>query len=102
MSYSIFDKQNHLAFTYVGHHNHPSVHFYNQILENDVTEGLRVPIYLQPELNGKTVIPYPPNAEDVRLFAIAYKQIVFFGELVKHGFYLRENPISAAEGTIRA
>jgi hypothetical protein len=102
MSYSIYDKQNHLAFTYVADYNHPTVHFYNQILENDVTDGLRVPIYLQPELNGKTVIPYPPKAEDVRLFGVAYKQIVFYGELVKHGFYIRETPISPTEGAIRA
>ncbi|HEY5235104.1 MAG TPA: hypothetical protein VIJ14_02900 [Rhabdochlamydiaceae bacterium] len=102
MSFSIYDKQDRLAFTYVAHYNHPTVHFYNQVLENDVTEGLRVPIYLQPELHGKNVIPYPPHGEDVRLFAIAYKQIVYFGELVKHGFYLRETTLPLAEGSIRA
>lgn len=102
MSYNIYDKQDRLAFTYVAHYNHPTVHFYNQVLENDMTEGLRVPIYLQSQLDGKTVIPYPPQQEDVRLFAIAYKQIVYFGELVKHGFYLKENTIPSEHGAIRA
>ena len=102
MSYGIYDKQNQLAFNFIADPRLPQLHFYNKILENDMAEGLRVPIYLQAQLNGKTVIPYPPQQEDVRLFAIAYKQIVYFGELVKHGFYLKENTIPSEHGAIRA
>lgn len=89
MSYSIYQNSR-LVFEYQASAISPSIKFYDRTLENDVLEGLAIPYYLRAQFNGRTIIPYPPEGEDINAFAEIYRRTVFENELVKHHFTLRE------------
>ncbi|MGE0197474.1 MAG: hypothetical protein AB7N99_03980 [Simkaniaceae bacterium] len=89
MSFRILDHQNQVAVSYDAEKR--ALAFQNTILENDIKGGLRLPTYLQEEMGNRTFLPYPPDDCDIALFVKAYKEVIFGGELVKHGYTLHEN-----------
>lgn len=97
MSYSIHNNKDQVVVQYKDLGQSSEITFYSEILESDVKEGLTIPVYLQSELNNRVRLEYPTKAEDVRLFAFAYKQIVYLGELVKHGFYIKEAEVDLSK-----
>lgn len=99
MSYSIFNSDNGLAVQYRADANQGSLSFFDSFLENDVKYGLSIPFYLQSTFNGRTYLSYPPERSDIKAFALAYKRIIYEGELVKSGFYLRDD--STLENKLR-
>jgi len=90
ISYTVYNSHKDMAAIY----NHKLKEFkvLDKMVELDILEGIKIPVFLQTELKEKTFLSYPPKGEDISLFALAFREVIFKNELVKHGFTLKEAP----------
>jgi len=91
MTFTICAPSGRVVVQYIVNNNEPTFEILDHILRNDVAEGLKVPYHLQREFGERSILPYPPDKEDIKIFAMAYKRIIYASELIKHGFYIQEN-----------
>jgi hypothetical protein len=93
MSFAIYNEQHQRVFLYEDDPKNPTINFENYILKCDVLEGITIPICLKREFKERTFLPYPTQQNEVSLFALAYRKVIFENELVKHGYYLQSAKI---------
>ncbi|MDN3509037.1 MAG: hypothetical protein P0S93_03325 [Candidatus Neptunochlamydia sp.] len=88
ISYTVYNSHKDMAAIY----NHETREFkvLDKMVELDILEGIKIPVFLQTELKEKIFLSYPPEGEDIPLFALAFRKVIFENELVKHGFTLKE------------